>query len=218
MPAGRRCVTGGQLGHRIGVDDGGDERAILVNKREGDLLDTFRRASIPNINFELVGARREFRAAPRLVRRHTGHSRRMGPGIGRDSGPRAPISKRVIIEDRKTDRDPMLPAFHVDSDLHDILHPADGTNAAVIGRTTSGPAGSCGQGKSGGPHQFHLRPADVLPARLADLGTFGKGWTTVWLACARRPADSTLGPLTPQGVRHVPFLAQLNTTYAIPSV
>jgi len=41
MPAGRRCVTGGQLGHRIGVDDGGDERAILVNKREGDLLDTF---------------------------------------------------------------------------------------------------------------------------------------------------------------------------------
>ena len=76
----------------------------------------------------------------------------------------------------------------------------------------------CGQGKSGGPHQFHLRPADVLPARLADLGTFGKGWTTVWLACARRPADSTLGPLTPQGVRHVPFLAQLNTTYAIPSV
>jgi len=48
----------------------------------------------------------------------------MGPGIGRDSGPRAPISKRVIIEDRKTDRDPMLPAFHVDGDLHDILHPA----------------------------------------------------------------------------------------------
>jgi len=53
---------------------------------------------------------------------------------------------------------------------------------------------------------------------LPTWSTFGKGWTTVWLACARRPAYSTLGPLTPQGVRHVPFLAQLNTTYAIPSV
>src|SRR6516165_12215497 len=42
----------------------------------------------------------------------------------RDSSPRAPIGKRVIIEDRKTDRDPMLPAFHVDGDHHDIPHPA----------------------------------------------------------------------------------------------
>jgi hypothetical protein len=48
----------------------------------------------------------------------------MRPGIARDSGPRAPIGKRVIIEDRKTDRDPVLPAFHVDTDLHDIPHPA----------------------------------------------------------------------------------------------
>jgi hypothetical protein len=48
----------------------------------------------------------------------------MWPGIARDSGPRAPIGKRVIIEDRKTDRDPVLPAFHVDADLHDIPHPA----------------------------------------------------------------------------------------------
>ena len=46
------------------------------------------------------------------------------PGIARDSGSRAPIGKRVIIEDRKTDRDPMLPAFHVDGDLHDIPSPA----------------------------------------------------------------------------------------------
>jgi hypothetical protein len=44
--------------------------------------------------------------------------------LARDSGPRAPIGKRVIIEDRKADRDPMLPAFHGDGDLHDIPHPA----------------------------------------------------------------------------------------------
>jgi hypothetical protein len=42
----------------------------------------------------------------------------------KESGPRAPIGKRVIIEDRKSDRDPMLPTFHVDGDLHDIPHPA----------------------------------------------------------------------------------------------
>jgi hypothetical protein len=40
------------------------------------------------------------------------------------SGPRTPISKRVIIEDRKADRDPMFPAFHVNGDLRDIPHPA----------------------------------------------------------------------------------------------
>jgi hypothetical protein len=48
----------------------------------------------------------------------------MGLGLAQDSGSRAPIGKRVIIKDRKTDRDPMLPAFHVDRDLHNILHPA----------------------------------------------------------------------------------------------
>lgn len=53
-----------------------------------------------------------------------GSAARGSTGIARDSGPRAPIGKRVIIEDRKADRDPMLPAFHGDGDLHDIPHPA----------------------------------------------------------------------------------------------
>src|SRR5262249_23045093 len=59
-----------------------------------------------------------------LLSRDSPKAARAKDAVARNSSPRAPIRKRVIIEDRKTDRDPMLPAFHVDGGHHDIPHSA----------------------------------------------------------------------------------------------
>ena len=120
----------------------------------------------------------------------------MGPGIGRDSGPRAPISKRVIIEDRKTDRDPMLPAFHVDGDLHNILHPARYPGKSRRPRSVKGVRGvqfeACIGFDATFPESVIIRDDDYLvrgvaKAQLAELlsGDILRGYGLGNAACKR---------------------------------